>query len=364
MTRSSLTRVVFFGSKPYHSQITQRLLCQSIPPNRSAPRWLNPIGIQSYPYSTKPDPEAATSQTNAVSSTASDVNSSLSDTISSSSFSSSLNPPASARPQPFNSPVRKPNQNTASYYWALGKASLSFYKTGIKAIYNNFKLMRTIQARLSGDDSRLSRAQLLEQGLISRGEYHLMQRTAADIARAPLFVLIFLVFGEWTPLVVVAFSRAVPRTLWIPKQVRKAREQQQERHDKAKAAWQEITPGEGGSVELQPAARDTVLGIGRMLGVYPQWWDRLPWTPTGAVMKRVQRRLDEVEVDDKAIERDGGVEALEEEEVSMAAEARGLPVIYRDVDEIRDDLKRWLHARNHHSSIELIANGLPPLQKR
>ena len=221
--------------------------------------------------------------------------------------------------------------------------------------------MRSIRARLGNDASRMPRTELLKQGLISRAEYHLLKRTVADLSRAPLFALIFLIFSEYTPLVVVAFSSAVPRTLWIPKQVQKAREKQRKRRDEAKATWQE-----NGLTEIpQPLTeRETALSIGRMLGVYPALWDRFPSRRlVGSVRSRIQRRLQELEADDMAIERDGGVWELEEQELRMAVEARGLDEMDKDVEELRQVLESWLQARKHHSIIELVVNGLPPSSK-
>ncbi len=352
MARSSLARAIFFGTKPYHSHL---ILPRPIPPVRNFPR--PSVGI---PYSTKPTNEAL--QPHGSSSSSSNVASSSSDTSVSQTPSSLLNPPPSARPPPFNLPVRQPNQKL-KYYYALGKASLLFYKTGIKAIYTNYKLMRSIRARLSDDALRMPQTELLKQGLIARGEYHLIRRTLADLARAPLFALIFLVFSEWTPLVVVAFSGAVPRTLWIPKQVQKAREKMQQRRNEAKATSQDVIPTEVNGPQFGPAQRDALVSVGRMLGVYPAWWDGLPWMPARLVIGRVQRRLQELEADDMAIERDGGVGELEETEVGMAAEARGLDVLDKDVEELRRDLKRWLQARKRTSATELIIRGLPPLSK-
>lgn len=359
MARSSLARVVFFGIKPYqYSQIIHSPLRRPLPPVRDVPRWL-PIGISSY--STKPTTEALRSQRNVSSTT--NVQSSPADTPISETSSYPLNPPPSARPPPYNVPVRPPTINFA-YVYGFGKAALIFYKSGIKAIYTNYKLTRTIRSRLSGDASRMPRTEQLKQGMISRGEYHLLQRTVEDLARVPLFALIFLIFSEWTPLVVIAVSGAVPRTLWIPKQVRKAREKLQERRKEAKATRQGMPPGDTNSAaEPQLAERDIVLRIGRMLGLYPTWWDRLPWMPVGTVVNRVQRRLEELEVDDMAIERDGAVSELEEQEVSMAAERRGLDVLDKDVEELRDHLESWLQARKHHTAMELIVNGLPPSEK-
>lgn len=359
MARSSLARAIFFGTKPYPSQIIHGFLRRPSPAVCDVPCWSS--GCLSY--STKPTTETLHPPPKIKISTSNVQSSPSNSSAPNLPFTSLLNPPASARPPPFDLPVAEPNKRLA-YLYALGKASLNFYKTGIKAIYTNFKLTRSIRARLSNDASRMPRTELLKQGLISRAEYYLLQRTTADLSRAPLFALIFLVFSEWTPLVVVAFNRAVPRTLWIPKQVQKAREKQQERRNAAKAAWQRnpSTDFNRTAEPLDPLTdRETLLSIGRRLDAYPASWDRfLPWTPVGAVRNRVQRRLQELEADDMAIERDGAVQELEEQEVSLAVEARGMDVLNKNVEELRHDLKSWLRARKHHSPIELIMNGLPP----
>ena len=272
-----------------------------------------------------------------------------------------LNPPSSTRPPPFILP-EAPAKKNLGYYYKLGKASYSFYKNGIKAIYANYKLMRSIHARLSKDAKRMPRVELLEQGLISRAEYHLLQRTIADLSRAPLFALIFLIFSEYTPLVVVAFSGAVPRTLWIPKQVQRAREKQQKRRDTAKATWQQNPSSESQGLLTDP---ETTFSIGRMMNAYPAWWDRfLPWKPVGVVRSRVQRRLHDVQVDDMAIERDGGFQELEEQELTLALEARGIDVLTKGEEELRENLKTWLRRRKQESPIDLIANWPPPLSSQ
>lgn len=52
-----------------------------------------------------------------------------------------------------------------------------------------------------------------------------------------------------------------------------------------------------------------------------------------------------VELDDAVIERDGGVEALDGEEVVMAAEMRGIDVLGRKEADLKMILEEWLQAR-------------------
>lgn len=355
--RSSLARAVFFGAKPCPSQIIHCSLRRPSPPVHDISRW-SPLCL---PYSTKPTTEPLHSPQKKTLST-NNVQSSLSDSsVAQLPSTSLLNPPPSTRPPPFILPDAPAKRNLA-YFYKLGKASLTFYKNGIKAIYANYKLRRSIRARLSKYARRMPRIELLKQGLISRAEYHLLQRTDADLSRAPLFALIFLVFSEYTPLVVVAFSGAVPRTLWIPKQVQRAREKQQKRRNAAKETWQRTPSSDSPRLLTDP---ETVLGIGRMMGVYPAWWDRfLLWKPVGTVRSRVQRRLRETEVDDMAIERDGSVQELEEQELTLALEARGIDVLAKNEEELRENLTSWLRRRKEESPIDLIANWPPSLSSQ
>ena len=67
--------------------------------------------------------------------------------------------------------------------------------------------------------------------------------------------------------------------------------------------------------------RKVLKAYAQSLGLYPAWWDRIPKViPTSLVMRRVYGRLEELEVDDLAIDRDGGVGRMEGEEVRMACE--------------------------------------------
>lgn len=63
------------------------------------------------------------------------------------------------------------------------------------------------------------------------------------------------------------------------------------------------------------------------------------------VRKRVYRRLRELELDDFAIERDGGVGMMEGEEVRMACEERGIDILGEGEMDLRGSLKQWIGRR-------------------
>ena len=66
-------------------------------------------------------------------------------------------------------------------------------------------------------------------------------------------------------------------------------------------------------------------------------------------------------MDDMAIERDGGVQELEKEELISALEARGIDVLTKDEKELGENMRSWLRRRKEESPMDLIAHWPPPL---
>lgn len=266
-------------------------------------------------------------------------------------FSDTLNAPASTLPPPLNlPPPKQPNQSIFSYYYALGKAYVLFYKSGMGAIYRNWKMTRQVQGRIAAAPSPQERhaddEALLRSGMLSRAEFLLILRTRQDIRKIPLFVLVYLVCGEFTPLVVIALSGMVPRTLWLPKQILA----EQEKAVRRRAAAYSAT-----------GANETVR-LGQILGVYPAWWDRLPAITSRFIHRRVAERLRLINLDDFAIQQDGkgdGVQRLANlEELQRAAEMRGLNVVGREEEELKATLAKWLQARKNGREVkEMLHQG-------
>ncbi|KAL8797573.1 MAG: hypothetical protein Q9195_000390 [Heterodermia aff. obscurata] len=258
-----------------------------------------------------------------------------------------LNPPPSTRPPLLELPSHLPNQRAYQHYWNVGKTYGRFYFTGIRNLYQNFKSAKSIAGRLES----ISYEEDVRNGLISRADFNLVKRQRADALRMPLFLLIFAICGEFTPLVAIFFSGAVPRTLWIPKQVQKARKKLEARRSEVfrnPPAGLNIDPEEAKIEKKKPGVLPTaeVLHIGRSLGLYSSLWDRIGRPPLWLVRWRIKKRLAFVELDDFAIRRDGGVEGLEAAEVCLAAEMRGLDVLGRKESDLRRDLSDWLLNRS------------------
>lgn len=137
---------------------------------------------------------------------------------------------SSTRPAPLNVPEAphpyawphsrslNPTRWDFGYLFKLGKAYLMFYKTGFKNVWDNRKKMKQIQGRL-GPHGANTAACNPDSPKLSYNEYELLLRTQRDIRKLLPFGLIFIVCGEFTPLVVLALgSSVVPSTCVIPKQ--------------------------------------------------------------------------------------------------------------------------------------------------
>lgn len=280
-----------------------------------------------YPYSTKTIASATT------------VSTSRSNSVSSS---LTLNPPASTRPPPLELPSRLPDQPAYKYYFSVGKTFASFYRTGFKNLYRNFQAARAIAQRLESTTYEED----VQKGLISRAEWHLVRRQRADALKVPLFALVFICCGEFTPLVAIYFSGAIPRTLWVPKQIEHAR-------TKLEARRREVfrNPPVGLDLDQKRAKSETLskgelLHLGRSLGLYSSFWDRIDLPPLWLIRRRAKKHMDFVELDDFTIHRDGGVENLESVEVQLAAEMRGLDVLGKKESDLRSSLSDWMLHRS------------------
>ncbi|KAL9019483.1 MAG: hypothetical protein Q9185_003275 [Variospora sp. 1 TL-2023] len=284
-----------------------------------------------------------------------------------------LNPPASTLPPPLTLPTRDPAEYRLTFYFRTGKAYLIFYKSGVKAIYHNYTLVRQIRPRLTGTPSL---EQALRDGVLSRAEYHLVRRTRSDVSRIPLFALVLLVCGEFTPLVVIfmGLSGVVPRTCHIPRQIERAQRKAERRRGESfrqgtvpltttrttggegvAAAAEAAAAGGTGLEDVQGLPKPILAHVGRSLGLYSSLWDRVGVTPTILLPRRIREAVERIDVDDLAIRREGGVKGLSEGELKLAAEARGLDVVGKPSGSLTSLLDMWMQARKRTSIIDLLS---------
>ncbi|KAK0649434.1 hypothetical protein B0T16DRAFT_410074 [Cercophora newfieldiana] len=231
------------------------------------------------------------------------------------------NPPPSTRPPPLDLPTRSPTTSTFSHLFSTGKAFLTFYKTGLRQIWTNY---RTAYPSSSGPPLPPPRPG-------TRAHLQFTARLRHDISRLPAFSLLLLICGETTPFFVLLFPAIVPLTCRIPKQVTQLQRAAEARRARAIADLSAAWP------------TDPVPYAARALGLTPSLLDRVGVTlPASLVGGRLQKRLRFLAEDDRLLLQAGGVGALESEEVPLACAERGIPVLDRDEKMLRKALESWL----------------------
>lgn len=264
-----------------------------------------------------------------------------------------LNPPASTRPPPLELPDPSQSQSKFGHYFSVGKAYMTFYKTGLKAIFTNRRLLASVAPPPGiGDSSR-------SNTWPTRAVVHLRARTRHDLARLPVFALLLLVCGELTPLLVILFPKLTPLTCRIPRQVEALRRAAAARRDASfrvlatrRNRHQYLAPEQAAEEEARMAPGH----IARSLGLTSQWWDRLgidgPFARgradhAVAFLVRDDAMIRAAAADAAAGAGGGGggggaVAAIEDEEVILACEDRGIDVQGVEVGALRKRLEAWV----------------------
>ncbi|KAK0611544.1 hypothetical protein B0T14DRAFT_530624 [Immersiella caudata] len=234
---------------------------------------------------------------------------------------SAANPPPSTRPPPLDLPTRAPETSTFSHLFRTAKAYVTFYKTGLRQIATNTRVLYPSRGR---DPPFPPPAPNTRAAL----QFH--ARWRHDITRLPQFALILLVCGEFTPFIVPFFPGVVPYTCRIPAQVGQVLRAQEGRRRRAREEF----GNKGGSL---------VVCTARALGLCSSMWERVGLgVPEGLVAGRVKKRLGFLGEDDRLLIEAGGVRALESEEVRIACIERGIGVLERDEKTLRRVLHEWL----------------------
>ncbi|WDK20122.1 hypothetical protein CGRA01v4_11409 [Colletotrichum graminicola] len=257
--------------------------------------------------------------------------------------SAKVNPPASTRPAPLDLPERKPDSSTIGHLFQTGKAYIKFYKTGLKAVFSNRRLIQETIAEKSASVEGFRSPSVFTPGLIpkgfSRADWMLLWRVRHDILRVPLFGLVLLVCGEFTPLIVIFVDGVVPYTCRLPQQIDASFKQAEERRQKSFIEFEKAAPQGVVSGMVQAAAKKHVL---RSLHVPGMMWEKLGFFPPGLWATKGRLRMAFLEGDDRLLARDGGPAGLEELEVRIACAERGIDCRGRGDDELRQLLGQWL----------------------
>lgn len=266
-----------------------------------------------------------------------------------------LNPPSTTLPSPLDTVDRGPSQSTVSYYYQLGRSYASFYKDGVKNTWTNYKAASAVHKRIRGEHPQA----------LTRSERILLRRNSHDVRRIPFFAVLFLLVGEWLPLVVPFMPRLVPLTCRIPKQEDDMRKSQIALRLPAFQAlgdpkWLDTLADALRTPAQVPSRR--ILPMCQIFGLYsPKFhWliGRLPHISSIFLRGRLIRHLNLLEKDDQELlgiaRKVGGVEqvvsALSTEERIRACEDRGLDVFEKQEEHVREMLVLYLaslHREKH-----------------
>jgi hypothetical protein len=259
---------------------------------------------------------------------------------------SKVNGPRSTLPAPLVVPEQRKDQSYfPSYLFTIGKTFLAFYKTGVWNIWTNFKAAQPIQQQIDEKYSSSLRA-AVAAGALTRCDFQLLARNWHDVKRVPLFALMLMICGEFTPLVVLAVSNVVPWTCRIPKQIEKDRRKLEERRA---ISFRNLTSSPPTAPGVDKLGRMELLHISWSLGLSSKMWDwlggRLPGLPTYILRRKVGKRVEYLDMDDGLLLKSGGAKGLEIEECRMACVERGIDVLGRSDQQVRADLESWLRSR-------------------
>jgi len=262
-----------------------------------------------------------------------------------------VNGPSTTLPAPITVPERAEGQSFfPSYALKLGKAYLTFYKTGVKNIYTNFKLSRDIQHAIDAQHASSFSAAVASASL-SRSDLQLLVRNWHDIKRVPLFALVLMICGEFTPLVVIALSGVVPWTCRIPKQIESDRKKLEQRRS---ASFRELTTVPPTQAGVQHLKKTQLLHISRSLGLRSGIWDWVGGLPIALLRRDVSRRIEYLALDDALVRKAGGIKDMDVEEVKMALVERGVDVLGKGEAQLKGDLNAWLLSREKAPAEKLL----------
>ncbi|GLI77089.1 hypothetical protein PoHVEF18_005372 [Penicillium ochrochloron] len=276
-------------------------------------------------------------------------------------------------------PTSAPTPEKLKRLVAVGRAYLTFYKTGLKNVYHNYRASLPLRRELGlpaylpvspPRSTKFDEPLLTEtpETKLGRGRFQLVRRSARDVQRMIPFTLILIICGEFTPLIVPIFGNAItPATCRVPGQVTKEREAGSKRKVLAQqalaAATGEAVPMTGSDAEraqllelttissAQQANAQKVLQACAMFGLVKKHDRFLGRMLAGPVYRpRLLRHLHYLNIDDRMI-LDAGVDALSAEEVRIAVEERGAGDVSAMLNGAkaeaveREWLKKWLNDR-------------------
>lgn len=206
-----------------------------------------------------------------------------------------------------------------------------------------------------------------EEDVFTRAEWQIVRRSKRDMLRLPAFGILVLLLGEWLPLIALYITPVIPEPCRIPGQTKRSLEKQEKRRrerqrrlglDAARLVGTDRKPGIPRSMNAVPAVNSvgpedvdrldlfSLLALSTKLDAHSKFWDFVFLTPPKSILRwDVGRKLAYLRKDDGLIQRDGGWQGLGKEEGKRACIERGINVLGRSDQNMRNDLAAWFAKR-------------------
>ncbi|KEZ40721.1 hypothetical protein SAPIO_CDS8662 [Scedosporium apiospermum] len=265
-----------------------------------------------------------------------------------------INPPRTTLPPPLELPIRNPTDGTFSHLFKLGKAYVGFYKTGLKNVFVNRRLLKNkVEALPTEDRPSIFKPHHIPRAF-SRSDWILLWRVRHDMGRLPVFAVVVLLFEELTPLVAYAFEGIMPHTCRLPQHLEKSRKKAVARR---KHAFEELGWKNPDGVSQASVAQVHIL---RSLNLVSTLWDRVGLIPPGLWQLRGRSQVAFLEVDDALLRKAGKLSQLSAEELMRACSERGIDLepSLEEADERKKEherrrlLEQWLRLTDAQESAE------------
>ncbi|KAJ5306635.1 hypothetical protein N7508_005650 [Penicillium antarcticum] len=259
----------------------------------------------------------------------------------------------------------------------IGRIYLTFYKTGLKNVYRNYRVSIPLRKVLGlpvylpvsppRTISQNNAPSTRKESVLGRAQFQLVCRSARDVRRMIPFTMILIVCGEFTPLIVPIFGSAItPATCRVPSQVEKERVSATK--IKMAALDVHVTASKDASLNLLRSSSEEQLHLLAKQFADPVWaasadpasvlraaavfglakrHDRAAGTLLAGIIyrPRLARHIEYLSIDDEMIHAGGGVRALNAAEVRIAVEERGgvdVSASAKDRKQAENVERRWL----------------------
>ncbi|CAG8905155.1 unnamed protein product [Penicillium egyptiacum] len=296
-----------------------------------------------------------------------------------------INAPISTHPAAITTPSPLPSSAGATgklrRYVEFGRAYVTFYKTGLKNVYRNYRASLPLRRKLglpayipispprtrALNPNNGSAPSLAPKSKLGRAQFQLVRRSARDVRRMIPFTMILIVCGEFTPLIIPIFGSAItPATCRVPSQVEKERVAATAR--KLAALHVFVAENKDRSMHLLKAGDAEQLALLARSFADPVWvasagsadvlracavfglvkrHDRTAGESLAGLIyrPRLARYVEYLAIDDGMIRVGGGVSAMNATEVRIAAEERGGVDVSsgtQDRKRVEELERRWL----------------------